>query len=214
MLCSLLTIWKAIALTSSNSNSYVYMNRETRIPVAVSLIQPNTHYEFVTLKDPLYKDCFHKEDQTVIVDPLVNIDMSHYEHKHYEFNSNRKLLSIEPWFIFDTKAIHKNHKEGTKPKLEDFIPIQKDRCQKYSDERRQECEKEIDHINHKLKDILNKKSHPNVKKVDHKAVKKDHLNKKVALNEKSRSVPLNSSDRKELEDLGKWFVNCKVHRKC
>lgn len=80
MLCSLLQVFKLYFITTSlfTSNSSVYMDRNHK-PVAITheVSHPslNTHYEFVILRNPAWRECFLDHEGVILSTPTVGLEV-------------------------------------------------------------------------------------------------------------------------------------------
>lgn len=80
MLCSLLKVFKLYFITTSlfTSNSSVYTDANHK-PVAITheVSHPNlhTHYEFVILRNPHYRDCFLDHEGVILSTPSVGLEL-------------------------------------------------------------------------------------------------------------------------------------------
>ena len=113
MLCSLVTLWKTMAVLSSPFKTQVYVNSQTNAPIASSVSYAmndltSTLHTMTVVNDPSYIDCFSNNNVAshIVVDTKLSFEfLSDVSEEESEVSSNsRKLLGItvmrKPWFTY------------------------------------------------------------------------------------------------------------------
>ena len=148
MLCSLVTLWKTMAVLSSPFKTQVYVNSQTNAPIASSVSYAmndltSTLHTMTIVNDPSYIDCFSNNNVAshIVVDTKLSFeflsDVSEEEAESISSNS-RKLLGItvmrKPWFTYgmnpnpshslDPRHAH-SHNSHSHPVKKAHAPVKK-----------------------------------------------------------------------------------------
>lgn len=95
MLCSLLSLWKSVAIMSFTNEIYV---NKTNVPIAVSMSYAygnSIPHTITVVKDPVYSECFSKMFNDVIIDTNVNIDNIDTDEDETKLSAtSRKILAF------------------------------------------------------------------------------------------------------------------------